>query len=165
MEKYNFTDTQTAFEYALYMIAASYFNTAQCKSKRTERKMRLQYTEQREKQQYSMEDLCIAHMERLIQKIPSNLLQLNMDVYLRRNSKTNHTEIIFCNPSCIIRFAASYKGTRTKIKQEIWQKKILKKPLYNEPKREYINILTQKDLGTKNKPCIPRKAAVPEATS
>ncbi|SDB03126.1 hypothetical protein [Eubacterium oxidoreducens] len=49
MEKMNFTNKQTAFEYAFYMIAASYFNKAICRSKMTEQNMLIQYKEQKVK--------------------------------------------------------------------------------------------------------------------
>ncbi len=37
MVKMNFTNSQTSFEYALYMIAASYFNKSDCLSEITEK--------------------------------------------------------------------------------------------------------------------------------
>ncbi len=47
MVKMNFTNSQTSFEYALYMIAASYFNKSVCLSEITEKNMLLQYKEQK----------------------------------------------------------------------------------------------------------------------
>ena len=43
MVKMNFTNSQTAFEYALYMIAASYFNKSACLSEITEKNMQPVY--------------------------------------------------------------------------------------------------------------------------
>lgn len=37
MVKMNFTNSQTSFEYSLYMIAASYFNKSACLSEITEK--------------------------------------------------------------------------------------------------------------------------------
>ena len=48
MVKMNFTENQTAFEYAMYMMFGSYFDKAVHKNKILEKKMRVQYMEQKE---------------------------------------------------------------------------------------------------------------------
>ena len=80
MVKMSFTNNQTAFEYALYMIAGSYFDKATCKSKLIERNMLLQYKEQKIDKQYQMEDMCIRFMNKLAHNLPRNYFKQNMEV-------------------------------------------------------------------------------------
>ena len=123
MIKMNFTDNQTAFEYALYMIASSYFDRAICQSKLTERNMLLQYKEQKMNNQYQMEEICIRFMDELATKASERFFNQNMVVHLRRNEEGNTTEILFENKNCAIVFSGLYAGKKTKIDYQIWVKK------------------------------------------
>ena len=123
MEKMNFTNNQTAFEYALYMIAASYFDKTVCLSKLTERNMFLQYKEQKLNKQYQMEDICIDYMEKLADKLPSNYFRFNMNVKLNRTASSGLTEIVFINEQNIITFQGVYAGNKSQIHYQVWTKK------------------------------------------
>lgn len=123
MVKMNFTNNQTAFEYVLYMIAASYFDKTVCTSKLTERNMLLQYKEQKLNKQYQMEDFCINFMEDLISKLSQEFFKQNMEVHLIRRATAERTEIVFMNDNSIIAFRAIYAGRKSQIKYKIWMRK------------------------------------------
>lgn len=86
MVKMNFTNSQTSFEYALYMIAASYFNKSDCLSEITEKNMLLQYKEQKLNSQYQMEEICIEFMDNLVSKIPSRFFKRSVAVKLNKTA-------------------------------------------------------------------------------
>lgn len=119
MVKMVFTDNQTAFEYAMYMIAASYFGKAKCLSWLQERKMRVQYLEQKVNNQYKMEEICIAQMDKLIEKLPFNPATQEVEVKLIHHPKQNITEIRFANAEFTLSLTGTYKGRGTRIKHRI----------------------------------------------
>ena len=119
MVKMNFTDNQTAFEYALYMRAASYFDKAECKSQLVERKMFVQYKEQKLSSQYQMEDICIDSMDSLAKAVPSDFFHQNMTVFLVKRTADAPLEIVFKNNNYCIKFTASYAGRKSQINTKI----------------------------------------------
>ncbi|MCR4955929.1 MAG: hypothetical protein K6A30_04530 [Lachnospiraceae bacterium] len=126
MMKMNFTNDQIAFEYALYMIASSYFAKTKCISKLTEKKMLLQYKEQKLERQYQMEDICIGFMEDFSKKTPSQLFHRQMEVKLNRWSG-GLTEIIFYDNRYIVAFQGLYAGKKSKIRCNVWVKTLNEK--------------------------------------
>lgn len=120
MVKMNFTNNQTAFEYALYMIAASYFDKAICQSRMMERNMLLQYKEQKQNTQYQMEEICIDFMEGLVRKLPPEFFNRTVEVKLNK-TPSGLTEVVFLDNESIIAFRAKYAGRRTKIDIKIWR--------------------------------------------
>ncbi len=126
MVKMNFTNNQTAFEYALYMIAASYFDRTICISRVTERKMLLQYKEQKLNKQYQMEDICIEFMDDLAKKLPADFFNRTVEVKLNRMTSRIIEIIIGDNQSFIV-FRAIYAGKKSEIQYQIWRKKPQKK--------------------------------------
>ena len=122
MVKMNFTDNQTAFEYALYMIASSYFDKAICTSYFTEKGMLLQYKEQKLDKQYSMEDICIRFMDEIADELPEEMFHQDMWVHLSKRKGTP-TEILFENENYILRFTGNYAGRKSKIDYRIYNKK------------------------------------------
>ena len=122
MVKMNFTNNQTAFEYALYMIAGSYFDKAVCKSKLIERNMLLQYKEQRIDRQYQMEDICIHFMKGLEKRLPKEYFKQNMEVHLVRHGAGKPMEIMFVNDTCMIEFICKYAGKKSQIDYRVWTK-------------------------------------------
>ena len=119
MVKMKFTDNQTAFEYVLYMIAASYFNKTVCKTKLMEQNLLLQYKEQKPDNQYKMEETCIKYMDGLAKRLPKKFFSQNMDVRLRRHTGSELTEIFFENRRCSVSFYGVYAGKRSKIYYKI----------------------------------------------
>ena len=123
MTKTNFINDQRTFEYALYVIASSYFNKTSCKTKLTESSMLIQYKEQKLDKQYKMEEFCEAYMEELAYKLPHIIFEQNMTVHLRRKSSNLPTEILFKSEQFIIIFSCLYAGKKSEISYKIWEKK------------------------------------------
>ena len=121
MMKMNLTNNQTAFTYALYMIASSYFDKAVCRNPLQERNMLLQYKEQKLSNQYDMEDLCIAYMDELQKKLPESFFKQNMTVHFRKNGN-RITELLFVNRQCILEIYGVYKGKKSVIDCRLWVK-------------------------------------------
>lgn len=122
MQKMNFTTKQAAFDYALYMIASSYFDKTVCKSKLIERNMVVQYKEQKTDIQYKMEDICIKFMDSLEQKLPVGFFRQEMTVRLRREKAGAPTEIIFENGRFTLSFYGICVGKKYKVDCKFWKK-------------------------------------------
>lgn len=127
MEKMNFTDNQTTFEYALYMIASSYFDKINSASCFTEKRMLLQYKEQKLDKQYSMEDICIKFMDRVADELPKEMFKLDTMVHLRKR-EGKPLEILFENQGYILCLTGNYAGKKSSIDYRILTKqKIMEK--------------------------------------
>lgn len=122
MVKMNFSDNQTTFDYVLYMIAASYFDGAECRNKLLERSMMLQYKEQKLDTQCRMERICIDYMERLQKKFPAKFFRQKMQVCFRRK-ENGARDIYFVSDRYILKFAGIYDGRDTRINGNLWVKK------------------------------------------
>lgn len=119
--KMNFTSDQTAYEYAIYMIAGSYFPKTKCISPLQEKKMRLQYCEQKVTNQYKMEENCIAYIENtLLQKMPKALWKQNMEAQFLVDQETGLTEIRFKSEHYILRLWGTYAGSRSRVHHQLW---------------------------------------------
>ncbi|MBO5372414.1 MAG: hypothetical protein J6A75_06815 [Lachnospiraceae bacterium] len=123
MVKMNFTNDQVAFEYALYMMVGSRFQRTTCKNHLLERKMRLQYMEQKANNQYQMEDICLAYMKKhLLPHLPKEFWQEKMSVHFHVSSKQGMTEIYFYNRKYLLCLKGKYAGKNSWMYHEIWKK-------------------------------------------
>ena len=123
MVKMQLTDNQTAFEYAIYMIVGSYFNKTSCKNVLQERKMRLQYCEQKLDKQYKMEDMCIAYVEQeLRNKIPSRVWDEKVMTRLIVNKERGMTEIRFISHEYILCISGIYRGKNSEFNYKLYRK-------------------------------------------
>jgi len=124
MVKMNFTSNQTAFAYSIYMMLGSYFDKTKCLTPLQEKKMRVQYLEQKLTSQYQMEETCIRLIEKeLLPKLPKEIWNNQMEVYLIGIPGTGRTEVQFHCPEYILRVVGSYGGKRnSKLIYEVWQK-------------------------------------------
>lgn len=122
MIKMRFTDNQTAFEYAAYVIASSYFKKVHCASKLTEQKMRLQFCEQKTNAQYRMESTCIKYMDRICEKLPKKFFEQEMVVHLRKNDE-GYFDIVFSDGRYEACFKAKYAGNESRLTCHIRQVK------------------------------------------
>lgn len=95
-QKMNFTNNQTAFEYAIYMMVGSYFDKAVCTSNLQEKNMYLQYKEQKRESQYLMEDICLDYLEKnLINLVPSDFWNEKVGVRFVQHKEDAHREVQF----------------------------------------------------------------------
>jgi len=115
MMKMNLTDNQKALEYAAYMIIGSYFKKTKCISSVTEKKMRIQYVEQKLDNQYQMEDLCIRYAEKeLVRELPKNVWNCEMKARLVI-CEDGRTEIQFISPKYVLVVVANYNGKKSQL--------------------------------------------------
>lgn len=124
MTKMNYTEKQTAFEYAIYMIAASYFKKAKCSNIFREKSMRLQFLEQKLDSQYHMEETCIKYLEnRLLKELPEQLWTNEVLVKLVKHPVDAVTEIRFICPSYILSLKGECRGRRYFLTHHLWVRK------------------------------------------
>lgn len=124
MVKMNFTNNQKAFEYAMYMMLGSYFNKAFCKNTLLEKKMYVQYLEQKEKKQIELEDVCLRFIEKeLIPQLPKELWEHEVEVRFRPTKLQGLQAVQFQCPDYILRVSGIYQGKyNTNIHYEIWKR-------------------------------------------
>ena len=125
MEKMKFTDNQAAFDYAIYMIASSYFAKTECSNKMLENKLLFQYKEQSTDRQIKMEEICISYMNQLKKKLPKQLFRQEMKIHFRKEDKVP-SKIYFMNKDYIVCLQGIYMGKNSTIDCQLWTKKKLK---------------------------------------
>ena len=118
--KNNFTVIkQAAFEYVLYMIAASYFESAECSTGTTERKLLLRYKEQKAKSQYMMEDFCISFMDKFAERVGADLFRRAVEARIVRERQDRPMSIIFSGEGFRMSFCPVYAGKRSVIRYSV----------------------------------------------
>ena len=111
MIKMNFTNTQTAFEYVIYMMLGSYFNRTSCKNILLEKKMRFMYWEQREKSQIEMEKICIRFVEKeLLPQLSEHIWSQDVEVKFSPTRFKGYQDIEFHGEDFRLRVRAIYRG-------------------------------------------------------
>lgn len=116
MVKMSFTNNQVAFDYVVYMMLGSYFTKTICKNHLLERKMRIQYLEQKTDRQYKMEDMCLEYIEKqLLPTIPEEVWQEKMEVHFYPQSKEKNTKICFVGPNYLLQAETTYNGKKSEI--------------------------------------------------
>lgn len=112
MERMKLTDNQMALEYAMYMIASSYFKHATCRNRLLEQRMLIQYKEQKLDNQYRFEETCIAYMENLVKKLPGKILTDDTEVHF----VPGRHEVHFESDKHILVFRCLSKGRKISIR-------------------------------------------------
>lgn len=115
--------SQNALDYVIYMMAGSYFKKAECSSKLYEKKLCISYRETKERLQFQMEDIVIDYVEKeILPQLPADISQQSAQVQLVHTPGALCTEIRLCFGDYILRIAAVYKGSKTKIQHQLWHK-------------------------------------------
>lgn len=129
MVKMNFTNNQAAFEYAMYMMLGSYFRKASCKNKLMEKKLYVQYLEQKEKKQIELEDICLRFIHKeLLSHLPETFWERDVEVRFRPTKLKGLQEVQFKSPDYILRVSGIYQGKYdTNIHYEIWHRDVKSK--------------------------------------
>ena len=99
---------QKAFEYALYMIASSYFDKAVCTTQLTERNLLLHYKEENTRKQFEMEDFCIRFMNKLERRLGTGFFENNVFVKLVRKNENSPVLIVFSNEGMSLKLSVPY---------------------------------------------------------
>ena len=121
MVKMNFTNDQTAFEYVIYMMLGSYFKKAVCKNKLLEKKLFVQYLEQKEKKQLQMEDICIRYVEKkLMPNFPEKFWEQEVEVKFCPTDINGVKEVQFHGKDYILYVGGIFRGKRnTKLQCQV----------------------------------------------
>lgn len=124
MVKMNFTDSQTAFEYAMYAMLGSYYDKAVCKNKLMEKKMYVQFLEQKERNQVQMEEICIRFIEKkLMPQLPKEFWNQQVEVRFSHANEAGVRDIQFHSPEYVLCIGGLYQGKgNTQIQYEVWRK-------------------------------------------
>ena len=124
MVKMNFTNNQTAFEYAIYMMFGSYFDKTSCKNPLLEKKMHVQYQEQKEQKQIEFENICIRFMEKeLLPNTPKKFWEQKVEVKFCPTKWDGIQDIQFHGSEYVLRVRGIYRGKhKTDIHYGVWQK-------------------------------------------
>lgn len=102
-----------AFEYALYMIAGSYFHKTVCKSHLMADSLCVKYKENKLEDQYHMEEICIRYMDSLAEKLPSQLFAADAKVFLVK--ETEGVKLNFQTEAYRLTFRCQRHGKRRRI--------------------------------------------------
>lgn len=121
MNKMKLTNDQTAFDYALYMIASSYFEKATCRNHLLEQKMLVQFKEQKLNSQYAMEETCIRYMEELEKRLPWWFFLGNAGVWFEIHG--GRTTIVLKTEECALEIYGTYRKNHCDIGSKVWIKK------------------------------------------
>ncbi len=119
MDRINLTSDQAAFEYVLYMIAASYFEKATCVTDLTERKLLLHYKDQKENAQLNMESYCIRFMEGFEDRLGKNFFAKDVRVRLIREKEDRPISVIFTGEDMELKLSALYRRNHSIIRYSV----------------------------------------------
>ncbi len=118
------TDDQMALEYAIYMIAGSYFAGTTCTNTPWERKLRAAYWGMKPENQYRIEELCELYMEKnLADRLPENFRTEHVRVRMIPCRRLSQTELRFEGRDFILRMRGEYRGRKSRIRGQIWKRK------------------------------------------
>lgn len=100
-------DDQKAFEYAIYMMVGSCFKSAKATQENQEANRRILYGEQKNDDQYWMENRCERFISDSLSKMPKALWKEEVKVTFIPIRGTNVSEIRFSGERYILRIAGS----------------------------------------------------------
>lgn len=124
MVKMNFTDKNVAFDYAIYMIVGSCFDRTTCSNTLLEKKMRLQYLEQKTEQQYRMEDTCISFAENVLEKeLPEEFWKREAKVSFHRN-EGEPSEVRFSCGGYVLAVSRKGSGRRQAVQYKVYRDRL-----------------------------------------
>lgn len=120
--KFNIVDKQAAFEYVLYMMLGSYFDKVACCSPMYEKKMHMQYQQQKEESQIQMEDFCIRFVEKeLMPQLPEDFWKQQMEVRFLPTNVKGMREVQFIGADYALRVSGIFLGQKnTNMHYEAW---------------------------------------------
>lgn len=108
---------QMAFEYALYMMASSYFaQKPACRSEWMEGKLYFHYQMMKERDQYQLEDACIRYLEQDLKDVVPEELWLadRVEAKLIRRGGAKYTELLFRSRDFALQLMGRYDSASRK---------------------------------------------------
>ena len=124
MEKEKTNDSQSAFEYAIYVIVGSYFNGTSCISTQLEKTLKIKFLDQKQDKQAALEENCINFVEKkLMRNIPSDVWQGTAQVKLGVKNEERIPEVRFTTDKYMLRIFGVYKGKGTELDYKLLTRK------------------------------------------
>ena len=124
MVKEKTNDSQSAFEYAIYVIVGSYFNGTVCNSPFLEKTLKVKFLDQKQDKQASLEENCIGYVEKkLLKVLPEDLWEGRATVQLGLKNEEQMPEVRFTTDKYMLRVFGVYKGKGTEFDYKLLKKK------------------------------------------
>lgn len=124
MEKEKNGDSQSAFEYAIYVIIGSYFKKTSCISPLLEKTLKVKFLEQKQDKQASLEESVIGYAEKkLLKAVPAEVFKGEAKVQLGVKNTENKPEVRFVTDKYMLRVFGVYKGKGTELEYKLLSKK------------------------------------------
>lgn len=124
MEKEKSNDSQSAFEYAIYVIVGSYFSKTSCVSTQLEKTLKIKFLDQKQDKQAALEENCISFVEKkLMRAVPSDLWSGQAEVKLGVKNEEKKPEVRFTTDKYMLRIFGAYKGKGTELEYKLLTRK------------------------------------------
>jgi hypothetical protein len=124
MEKEKTNDSQSAFEYAIYVIIGSYFKKTSCISPQLEKTLKVKFLEQKQDKQTALEENCISYVEKkLLRSLPEQVWDGEAKVQLGIKNEERVPEVRFTTDKYMLRIFGRYKGKGTELQYKLLSKK------------------------------------------
>lgn len=109
-------DTQRVFDYCLYMMLTSYFDSSKCRSKQLEKRLFLGYKEYNVNKVYTMEELAIRFVEeQVLPLLPVDILRRSVEVWLIPDKEPQVTKLLLRTARGSYEVEGVYEGKNTKL--------------------------------------------------
>ncbi len=124
MEKEKTNDSQSAFEYAIYVIVGSYFKKTECISPMLEKTLKIKFLDQKQDKQASLEESCINFVEKKLMKvIPEEVWNGEAEIRLGIKNEEGKPEVRFTTDKYMLRIFGVYKGKGTEFDYKLLSRK------------------------------------------
>lgn len=123
MQKMNYTNNQTAFEYAIYEIVSSYYDEVKCSSPYLEKNMYIQFKEQKNEKQEDMEQIVIGFMNKRLRSLPRDMFKENTTIRFKRRDNGLITIYFVTGGKYVLELNGVYAGKKSTISCVLWSKK------------------------------------------
>lgn len=109
-------ETQRVFDYCLYMMLTSYFDSSKCRSKQLEKRLFLGYKEYNVNKVYTMEELAIRFVEeQVLPLLPVDILRRSVEVWLIPDKEPQVTKLLLRTARGSYEVEGVYEGKNTKL--------------------------------------------------
>lgn len=109
-------ETQRVFDYCLYMMLTSYFDSSKCRSRQLEKKLFLGYKEYNVNKVYTMEELAIRFVEeQVLPLLPVGALERSVEVWLLPDKEPEVTKLLLRTAKGSYEVEGVYEGKNTKL--------------------------------------------------
>ena len=114
-------ETQRVFDYCLYMMLTSYFDSSRCRSRQLEKKLFLGYKEYNVNKVYTMEEQTIRLVEaQVLPLLPKMALDRSVEVFMVPEKEPQVTKLLLRTAAGSYEVEGIYEGKNTKLQVAVW---------------------------------------------